>query len=153
MLKSSRAQIVNHSLYYHKQKRIMTQQSNVQSCFTGYMTQEMRNELDLYISIYCKVRLIMSLFIRFSTMLSPTNRKRSPSNTRISAKIFSGSTIVEASNDCSSYTAISTAAESHKENKLKKKSGYYSSMKRNNSTLKESDLKLLALQVFQQQQA
>lgn len=116
------------------------------------MTQEMSNELDLYISIYCNVRLIIrSPFIRLSTMLSPTNLKRSPSNTKISAKTFSGSTVVEASNDCSSYTAISTAAESHKENKLKK-SGYYSSMKRNiNTTLKESDLKLLALQVFQQQ--
>ena len=129
----------------------MTQQSNVQSCFTGSMTQEMSNELGLYISIYCNVRLIIrSPFIRLSTMLSPTYLKRSPSNT-ISAKTFSGSTVVEASNDCSSYTAISTATESYKENKLKK-SGYYSSMKRNiNTTLKESDLKLLALQVFQQQ--
>lgn len=39
----------------------------------------------------------------------------------MSAKTFSGSTITKASNDCSTYTAISTAAESHKENKLKKK--------------------------------
>lgn len=54
-------------------------------------------------------------------MLSPPSFKRSPSNTKTNAKTFSGSTIAEASNDCSSYTAISTAAESHKENKLKKK--------------------------------
>ena len=117
----------------------MTQQSYVQYRFTGYMTQEMRNDLDLYISIYCNVRLIitLSIFTRLSTMLSPTNLKRSPSNTKISAKTFSGSTIIKASKDCSSYTAISTAAESHKENKLKN-SDYYSFMKRNiNTTLKE----------------
>lgn len=100
----------------------MTRQSNVQYCFTGYMTQEMRNDVDLYISIYCNVRLVITLtiFTRLSTMLSPTNLKQSPSNTKISAKPCSGSTILKASNDCSSYTAISTAAESHKENKLKK---------------------------------
>lgn len=70
-------------------------------------------------------------------MLSPTNLKQSPSNTKISAKTSSGSAIVKASNDCSSYTAISNAAESHKENKLKKKE-HYSFMKRNiNTTCKE----------------
>lgn len=57
--KCSQVQIVNHSPYYHKQKRIMTQQSNVQHCFTGYMTQEIRNDLDLYISIYCNIGLII----------------------------------------------------------------------------------------------
>lgn len=36
----------------------MTQQSYVQYHFTGYMTQEMRNDLDLYISIYCHIRLV-----------------------------------------------------------------------------------------------
>lgn len=53
-------------------------------------------------------------------MLSPTNLKGSPGNPKISAETFSGSTIIKASNDCSIYTATSTAAESHTGNELKK---------------------------------
>lgn len=58
--KHFQVQTVNHSPYYREQKGIMTQQSNVQRCFTGYMTQEIRRDLDLSISIHCNVWLIIT---------------------------------------------------------------------------------------------
>ena len=117
----------------------MTQQSYVQYHFTGYMTQEMRNELDLYIRIYCHIRLVttcVSLQGSLQCFHQPIWNNHLATQKSVLKHLLALPSL-KASNDCSSYTAISTAAESHKENKLKKKK-YYSFTKRNiNTTCKE----------------
>lgn len=118
----------------------MTQQSYVQYHFTGYMTQEMRNDLDLYISIYCHIRLVTT-FISLQGSLQCFHQpiwNNHLATHKISAKTSSGSAIVKSFQWLQQLYCNINCCRKSQGKQAKKKKEYYSFMKRNiNTTCKE----------------